>query len=108
MSPTPAVEFLVTAISPMTLWPGSSPPSPGLAPYTVRGTRHKFLLPDEIARPVVMDILQEVTHLVLQKTNLVKYLSHFYLHLNCISQIIDGNSKSSAGNLLDCTYSWIL
>lgn len=32
MRPTPAVEFLVIAMSPMTLWPGSSPPSPGLAP----------------------------------------------------------------------------
>lgn len=32
MSPTPAVECLVTAISPITLPPGSSPPSPGLAP----------------------------------------------------------------------------
>jgi len=32
MSPTPAVEFLVIAMSPITLWPGSSPPSPGFAP----------------------------------------------------------------------------
>lgn len=39
ISPTPAVEFLVTAISPMTLCPGSSPPSPGLAPLQQKQTK---------------------------------------------------------------------
>mmetsp|Transcript_70126 Transcript_70126/g.168090 ORF Transcript_70126/g.168090 Transcript_70126/m.168090 type:complete len:259 (+) Transcript_70126:974-1750(+) len=32
MRPTPGVALRVSAILPMTLWPGSSPPSPGLAP----------------------------------------------------------------------------
>lgn len=42
MSPTPAVEFLVTAILPMTLCPGSSPPSPGLAPYAAERKPKEF------------------------------------------------------------------
>lgn len=33
MSPTPGVLFRVTAMSPSTFFPGSSPPSPGLAPW---------------------------------------------------------------------------
>mmetsp|Transcript_74396 Transcript_74396/g.215042 ORF Transcript_74396/g.215042 Transcript_74396/m.215042 type:complete len:245 (+) Transcript_74396:2543-3277(+) len=32
MRPTPGVALRVSAIMPMTLWPGSSPPSPGFAP----------------------------------------------------------------------------
>ena len=35
MSPTPGVEYRVRAIVSSTLWPGSSPPSPGLAPWAI-------------------------------------------------------------------------
>src|ERR1700738_903616 len=35
MRPTPGVEFLVRAIHGYTLWPGSWPPSPGLAPWAI-------------------------------------------------------------------------
>ncbi len=35
MSPTPGVECRVFAIHGYTLWPGSSPPSPGFAPCAI-------------------------------------------------------------------------
>ena len=35
MSPTPGVDMRVFAMSPCTLVPGSSPPSPGLAPCAI-------------------------------------------------------------------------
>ena len=35
MSPTPGVECRVLAIHGYTLWPGSWPPSPGLAPWAI-------------------------------------------------------------------------
>ena len=35
MSPTPGVECRVLAIQGYTLWPGSWPPSPGLAPWAI-------------------------------------------------------------------------
>ena len=35
MSPTPGVEWRVLAIHGYTLWPGSWPPSPGLAPWAI-------------------------------------------------------------------------
>ena len=35
ISPTPGVEYLVLAIHGYTLWPGSWPPSPGLAPCAI-------------------------------------------------------------------------
>src|SRR3954469_4641795 len=33
--PTPGVEYRVLAIHGYTLWPGSCPPSPGLAPWAI-------------------------------------------------------------------------
>src|SRR6266508_6090352 len=35
MRPTPGVEYRVLAIHGYTLWPGSWPPSPGLAPWAI-------------------------------------------------------------------------
>src|SRR3954469_9010118 len=35
MRPTPGVEYRVLAIHGYTLWPGSCPPSPGLAPCAI-------------------------------------------------------------------------
>src|SRR5437763_517130 len=35
ISPTPGVEYRVFAIHGYTLWPGSWPPSPGLAPWAI-------------------------------------------------------------------------
>ncbi len=35
MRPTPGVEYRVLATHGYTLWPGSWPPSPGLAPWAI-------------------------------------------------------------------------
>ena len=35
MSPTPGVEYRTLAMVSLTLWPGSSPPSPGFAPWAI-------------------------------------------------------------------------
>ena len=44
ISPTPGVEYRVLAIHGYTLWPGSWPPSPGLAPWAILICRSSALV----------------------------------------------------------------
>src|SRR5438552_13477119 len=51
MRPTPGVEYLVLAIHGYTLWPGSWPPSPGLAPCAILICRSSALTRYSLVTP---------------------------------------------------------
>lgn len=100
MRPTPAVECRVTAISPITLPPGSSPPSPGLAPFLTK--------PNSRTNNYVQVVTEvKKSALLFLKYNNVdrekNYLGHLNLKFISICEVVAVNTKPTAGNLLDCT-----
>mmetsp|Transcript_117754 Transcript_117754/g.311112 ORF Transcript_117754/g.311112 Transcript_117754/m.311112 type:complete len:230 (+) Transcript_117754:324-1013(+) len=70
--PTPGVALRVSAILPMTLWPGSSPPSPGLAPCA-----SLICISSALARySAVTPKRPEATCLIFERTESVSNRSH--------------------------------